>query len=197
MKPTGQTPIAYALQQAARDFSAVNSERTIVLVSDGIESCGGNPIQAARDLRAQGITAHLIGFGMGNAAEEDTASLRAVADAAGGRYVTASSAEELKAALAETVATSFSVYSGRAEVASGSLGSAGIMLLPEGDYRVELHSSPPVGTLLSLAPRDEVLLTMEKRGDMVVPQERRGQLPHTNCEDPASYNRMLGATPDF
>ena len=197
LKPTGQTPIAYALQQAARDFGGLNGEPTIVLVSDGIESCGGNPVQAARDLRAQGITAHLIGFGMGNAAEEDTASLRAVADAAGGRYVTASSAEELKVALAETVATPFSVYNGNAEVASGSLGSAGIMLLPEGDYRVKLHSSPPVETLVSLAPRDEVLLTMQKRGDMVVPQERRGQLPHTQCDDPGQYNRMLGSTPNF
>ena len=197
LKPTGQTPIAYALQQAARDFDSLDSERMIVLVSDGIESCGGNPIQAARDLRAQGITTHLIGFGLGNAAEEDTASLRAVADAAGGRYVTASSAEELKAALAKTVATSFSVYDGHKEVAGGSLGSAGIMLLPEGDYRVELHSSPPVETMVSLAPRDEVTLTLQKRGERVTPHERRGQLPHTNCKDSERYNRMLGATPDF
>ena len=195
LKPTGQTPIAFALNQAARDFGALDSDRIIVLVSDGIESCGGNPVQAARDLRAQGITAHLIGFGMGSVADEDSASLRAVAQASGGRYVTASSAEELKTALAETVATSFSVYDGNTEVASGSLGSAGTMLLPEGDYRVQLHSSPPVETLVSLAPRDEVLLTLQKRGDRVTPHERRGRLPHTRCGDETKYNRMLGSTP--
>jgi Mg-chelatase subunit ChlD len=195
LKPTGQTPIAYALNQAGRDFGTLESDRIIVLVSDGIESCGGDTLQAAYALREQGITAHLIGFGLGNAADEDTASLRAVASAAGGRYVTASSAEELQAALAQTVATSFSVYQGDTEVASGSLGSAGAMLLPEGDYRVQLHSSPPVETYVSLAPRDQVTLTLEKRGDEITPLEQRGRLPHTTCDDMTQYIDMLSAVP--
>jgi len=195
LKPTGQTPIAYALTQAARDFGTLESDRTIVLVSDGIESCGGDPVQAAYALREQGIIVHLIGFGLGSAADEDTESLRAVARASGGRYVTASSAEELKAALANTVATSFSVYHGDTEVASGSLGSADIMLLPEGDYRVQLHSSPPVEAYVSLAPRDQVTLTLEKRGDSVTPIQQRGSLPHTTCDDPTRMNDLLGAVP--
>jgi Mg-chelatase subunit ChlD len=196
LKPTGQTPIAYALNQAGRDFSGLDSDRAIVLVSDGIESCGGDPVEAARRLREQGIIVHLIGFGMGNAKDEDTASLRAVASASGGRYVTASSAEELKAALAETVATAFSVYQGGTEVATGSLGSAGTMLLPEGDYRVQLHSSPPVEAAVSLAPRDQVALTLEKRGAEVMVRERRGSLPHVSCDDPAEFERTLGSVPN-
>jgi len=195
LKPTGQTPIAYALHQAARDFGTLRSDRAIVLVSDGIESCGGDPIQAARMLREQGIVVHLIGFGLGNGADEDAASLRAVANASGGRYVTASSAEELKAALAQTVATAFSVYKGNTEVASGSLGSADVMLLPEGDYRVQLHSSPPVEAYVSLAPRDQLTLTLEKHGDQVTPLEQRGQLPHTTCDDARQFDAMLGAVP--
>jgi len=193
LRPTGQTPIAYALNQAAADFGALQSERTVVLVSDGIESCGGDPVQAAHALHEQGITVHLIGFGLGSAADEDAASLQAVARASGGRYVTASSAEELQAALAQTVATSFSVYHGNTEVAGGSLGSADVMLLPEGDYRVELHSSPPVETYVSLAPRDQVALTLEKRGDTVNSSERRGQLPHTTCDDMTQYIDLMGA----
>ena len=182
LRPTGQTPIAYALNQAAGDFGSLQSDRTLVLVSDGIESCGGDPVAAAYGLRQQGIVVHLIGFGLGNAADEDAASLQAVANASGGRYVTAGSAEELKAALAETVATSFSVYQGSTEVASGSLGSAGVMLLPEGDYRVQLHSSPPVEAQVRLAPRDSVALTLEKSGGVVSSFERRDELPHTTCE---------------
>ena len=182
LRPTGQTPIAYALNQAAGDFGSLQSDRTLVLVSDGIESCGGDPVAAAYGLRQQGIVVHLIGFGLGNAADEDAASLQAVANASGGRYVTAGSAAELKAALAETVATSFSVYQGSTEVASGSLGSAGVMLLPEGDYRVQLHSSPPVEAQVRLAPRDSVALTLEKSGGVVSSFERRDELPHTTCE---------------
>jgi hypothetical protein len=193
LRPTGQTPIAYALNQAAGDFGSLQSDRTLVLVSDGIESCGGDPVTAAYALRQQGIVVHLIGFGLGNAADEDAASLQAVANASGGRYVTAGSAEELKAALAETVATSFSVYRGSTEVASGSLGSAGVMLLPEGDYRVQLHSSPPVEAQVRLAPRDSVTLTLEKSGGVVSPFEQRDELPHTSCEGVMQSESMLGA----
>ena len=195
LRPTGQTPIAFALQQAARDFGSLQSDPALVLVSDGIESCGGDPVAAAYALRQQGITVHLIGFGLGNAADEDTASLRAIAAASGGRYVTAGTAEELKAALAETIATSFSVYQGSTEVASGSLGSTDIMLLPEGDYRVQLHSSPPVETEVSLAPRERVTLTMEKSGGVVSPFEQRDELPHTTCEGatPPSFARQQAA----
>lgn len=196
LRPTGQTPIAYALNQAVHDFGSLQSDRTLVLVSDGIESCGGDPVAAAHALRQQGIVVHLIGFGLGNAADEDSASLQAVANASGGRYVTAGSAEELKSALAETVATSFSVYQGSTEVASGSLGSAGVMLLPEGDYRVQLHSSPPVEAQVSLAPRDSVTLTLEKSGGVVSPHEQRDELPHTACEAVLQPEGMLGAAPE-
>ena len=191
LRPTGQTPIAYALQQAARDFESLQSDRTLVLVSDGIESCGGDPVAAAHALRQQGIVVHLIGFGLGNGADEDAASLQAIANASGGRYVAAGSAEELRAALAQTVATSFSVYQGSTEVASGSLGSAGVMLLPEGEYRVQLHSSPPVEARVNLAPRDSLVLTLDKRGRAVSAVEQRGELPHTSCDTAVPRRAML------
>ncbi len=183
LRPLGQTPIAYALNQAARDFGMQQGDRAVILVTDGIESCGGDPVQAARDLRDQGITVHLIGFGLGSAADEDTASLRAVADASGGRYVTAGSAEELKAALARTVATSFSVYKGRTPVASGSLGEDEILYLPEGEYRVELDSSPPREVRIALSPRDRLTLTWQKQDDSIRHVEQRGQIQYRSCED--------------
>jgi Mg-chelatase subunit ChlD len=183
LRPLGQTPIAYALNQAARDFGATQNDRAVVLVTDGIESCGGDPVQAARELREQGITVHIIGFGLGNGADEDTASLQAVANASGGHYVTAGSAEELKDALVQTVATSFSVFKGNTAVASGSLGSDKPLYLPEGDYRIELDSSPPQNMQISLAARDQLTLTLEKQGDFVSHFERRDRMEHRSCED--------------
>ncbi len=183
LRPTGQTPIAFALDQAARDFGSLGSDRAVVLVTDGIESCGGDPARAARDLADQGIMVHVIGFGLGNAADEDTWSLQAIANASGGRYVTAGSAEELKQALAQTVATSYSVYKGNAEVASGSLGSEQTIYLPEGEYRVELHSSPPQIVPISLAPRDSLALTLEKANGRVFHSADVEEMEHRSCED--------------
>ena len=99
------------------------------------------------------------------------------------KRVTAGSAEELKAALAQTVATSYSVYKGDIEGASGSLGSEQTMYLPEGDYRVELHSSPPQVVPVSLAPRDHFALTLEKIRDKVYHVADVEQLEHRSCED--------------
>lgn len=181
LRPRGQTPIAFALNEAGRDFDGSHSNRSIVLVSDGIESCDGNPVLAATNLRQNGIVVHLIGFGMGSAADEDAASLMAIANASGGRYVTAGSAAELKSALEETVATTFSIYDGDVEVGGGSLGSADVMLLPEGEYRVVLHSSPAVETTVQLAPRDGVSVVFEKRSDTISSVEQREQLPYTAC----------------
>lgn len=196
LRPLGQTPIAYALNQAAWDFGPLQDNRAVVLVTDGIESCGGDPVQAARELREQGIVVHVIGFGLGNATDEDAASLQAVAKATGGLYVTAGSAEELKEALVQTVATSYSVFKGSTQVANGSLGSGKLLYLPQGDYRVELHSSPPQEMRISLAPRDRLTLTLQKRGGVVSHFERRDQIQHRSCEGVIASTERLKKSND-
>ncbi len=196
LRPLGQTPIAYALNQASRDFGSMDDDRAVVLVTDGIESCGGDPVQAARDLRARGIKVHVIGFGLGSVADEDWASLQAVADASGGHYVTAGSAEELKRALEQTVATSYSVFKGSIEVATGSLGSRGPVYLPEGEYRVVLHSSPPAAVPVSLAARDRVQLTLQKEVGGVSHFERRDSIEYQSCEDVVASIKRKEAAQD-
>jgi hypothetical protein len=99
--PRGQTPIAYSLQQAAQDFGAPSDEeRAMILVSDGIETCGGDPLAAVRDLAAKGfkVKVHTIGFDVDAAAR---AQLEAISTATGGEYVDARSAS----ALADTLRT--------------------------------------------------------------------------------------------
>jgi hypothetical protein len=97
--PRGQTPIAYSLQQAAQDFGAPSDEeRAMILVSDGIETCGGDPLATVRDLAAKGfkVKVHTIGFDVDAAAR---AQLEAISSATGGEYFDARSAS----ALAETL----------------------------------------------------------------------------------------------
>ncbi len=84
--PRGQTPIAYSLEQAARDFGAPSDEeRSIVLVSDGEETCGGDPLATVRDLAAQGfkVKVHTIGFDVDAAAR---AQLESISRATGGEF---------------------------------------------------------------------------------------------------------------
>ncbi|WP_232678075.1 VWA domain-containing protein [Nocardioides sp. R-C-SC26] len=94
--PTGFTPIGYSLREAAGDFSP-QGPRSIVLISDGEDTCGApEPCQAARDLSKQGIDVRIDTVGLllaGNKAARR--QLACVARVTGGEFVTADDAKEL------------------------------------------------------------------------------------------------------
>jgi hypothetical protein len=91
-KANGYTPIALSLQQAASDFPDDGKERVIVLVSDGKETCEGDPAVAAKALAAKGITVHTVGFLVDTAAR---GQLQNVARITGGTYFDAPVGPEL------------------------------------------------------------------------------------------------------
>jgi von Willebrand factor type A domain len=82
-KAQGYTPIAFSLEQAANDFPPDAKERVIVLVSDGKETCKGDPVVAAKALATKGITVHTVGFVVDTAAR---GQLQAIARTTGGSY---------------------------------------------------------------------------------------------------------------
>jgi hypothetical protein len=103
LKAQGYTPITRVLETAAADFPAGGGERVIVLVSDGRETCDGDPCAMAQALaRAKVKTLiHTVGFG---ADETALAQLRCISSVTGGRHFGAGDAAGLAAVLAEAVA---------------------------------------------------------------------------------------------
>ena len=64
--PKGATPIAYSLTEAAKDFPPCdNCRNLIILITDGIEECGGDPCEASRYLQKQGIALKPFIIGIG------------------------------------------------------------------------------------------------------------------------------------
>lgn len=92
LKAQGYTPIAYSLEQAVDDFASDAKERVIVLVSDGKETCDGDPVVVAKALAAAGITVHAVGFAVDTAARSQ---LQNIARATGGSYFDAPVGPEL------------------------------------------------------------------------------------------------------
>ncbi len=182
-RPRGQTPLAYSLGQVAADFGDFAGERAVALVTDGIESCGGDPIEVARELAQRDTVVHVIGFGLGNAADEDADRLEAIATASGGRYFTAQSGEELRGALAVTVGTAFEVLRDDEVVGEGALGANEQILLPEGRYRLRLDSKPPQDVELELVAEKSVTLSFEREGGDVSHVLSNGSIEYTRCED--------------
>ena len=67
IKPKGVTPITYSLEQAAKDFpSSPGYRNLIILITDGIESCGGDVCATSRELQKRGVflRPYIIGLGM-------------------------------------------------------------------------------------------------------------------------------------
>ncbi|WP_210367931.1 VWA domain-containing protein [Bacillus sp. REN3] len=96
-KPAGWTPLAKAIAEAQKDLSQYkgdNNKNIIYIVSDGIETCGGNPVAAAKSLKDSGIApvVNIIGF---DVAGKDQQQLQDVAKAAGGTYANVKSQQQL------------------------------------------------------------------------------------------------------
>lgn len=103
LNPKGMTPITGAIRKAFEAASTGPGATTIVLFSDGLETCGGDPCQIVSKAKAGGanFVMHVIGFDVG---KENVAQLECAAQAGGGLYLSAENADELAAAFERAVA---------------------------------------------------------------------------------------------
>lgn len=128
----GMTPITNSLQKAIDEVKAQKISDTvkIVLVSDGLETCKGDPCKLVRDAKKAGvnITVHVIGFDVGKVI---VSQLECIAQAGDGIYTDAQSADELASALTEAVSTEVEEFNSRLSVkaiADGKLTDAVVLV---------------------------------------------------------------------
>lgn len=99
IQPKGKTPIARSLDRAGQLF-AEGEGGQIVLVSDGIETCGGDPCATAEALATRGVDLriHVVGFDVDDETREQ---LACVAEKGKGRYFDARDVAGFETAIAE------------------------------------------------------------------------------------------------
>ncbi|MFN3209315.1 MAG: vWA domain-containing protein [Roseovarius sp.] len=104
LTPNGWTPLASAIEAAAAELRpSEEGEQVVYIVSDGEETCGGDPVAAARALREGALRAvvNIVGFDL---ADEDRAQLMAVAEAGDGTFAEADPDTALDAELERLLA---------------------------------------------------------------------------------------------
>jgi hypothetical protein len=99
--PVGWTPLGLSLESAGVDFTQPAGDDTvnaIVLVTDGLETCDGDPVSVAGQLKNSPaeVTTYVIGFGT---TPEEQGILNGISSAGGGQLFGAENATELNAAL--------------------------------------------------------------------------------------------------
>jgi Ca-activated chloride channel family protein len=116
LNPRGKTPLTAAVVQAADTLDFEHAPASVILLSDGEETCGMDPCSIGASLEERGIdfTVYVIGF---DVTVSDQVGLRCLAEETGGAFFAADNTEQLRNALVsvtDAIAAS-----------SGSLVSAG------------------------------------------------------------------------
>jgi len=141
IQPKGKTPLVYSVLQAGNDFKDIPNG-SIILITDGIESCDGDINAIAPALKASGIELklHIVGFDIKEA--EARAELEAIAKSTEGTYLDAKDSEELLSSLEQTLTIEFEILDEKGQMkARGTVGGEPIRLM-EGSYILRLLVEP-------------------------------------------------------
>lgn len=103
--PAGWTPMAKAIEQAEKNFTEWDGEENtnvIYIVSDGVETCDGDPVRSIESLSQSNINPviNIIGYQVDNDGLEQ---LQEMAEVSNGRYIHASNQEDLTAEFQNTL----------------------------------------------------------------------------------------------
>jgi len=150
LQANGNTPLGFSLQEAAKDFSKGSEvKKTIILISDGAESCGVDPVGVMQNLKAQGIDVlvHAIGFDVD---QDAAAQLKKIAETSGGTYADVKNAGELNKALTQVAERAQLLVEPNKQVGPHELN----VLSPQNGGKLIAFSDPQVGNLIDGASND-------------------------------------------
>ena len=136
-KNLARTPIADSLKLVQQDLANSPGKALVILLTDGEETCNGDPAAAIKQLRASGldVRVNIVGFAIGEYSLKQQFS--SWAETGGGTYFDAQDAAALQKALTQSLQLPFMVLDEKnVAVASGNAGEAALEL-PAGNYRVK------------------------------------------------------------
>ncbi len=141
-KNLAKTPIAASLAKVQADLAGVEGPVTVVLLTDGEETCDGDPRAAIETLQAAGIDVrvNIVGFAINELALKE--QFEAWARVGNGRYIEAHDKDELRAAMSQSLDVPFEVLADGEVVATGVVNGEAVQLLP-GAYQVRVLGSGP------------------------------------------------------
>ena len=168
LRPRGETPLVYSALQASNDLKSAGGG-SVVLITDGEESCGGDFAAATSTLKQAGLDLRLsiVGFTLAN--QKARQELGALATATGGNYYSADDGRALTRALVAATINRFPysiISASGATVAQGEAGDKG-QELPPGEYKLVVQAGDEalVVDRLSIAPAIDATVRVIRKGD--------------------------------
>ncbi|CAN5748826.1 hypothetical protein BH23ACT11_BH23ACT11_13740 [soil metagenome] len=182
----GFTPIGLSLQEAADDLPP-EGPRTIVLVSDGEDTCAPPPpCEVARDLIAEGIDVKVetVGFFIQDN-QQAQSQLQCIADATGGSYHSADSAGELVEELETISARAVRSFEAGGEEVTGGPSAGDAPVLEPGAYQDTILPNESLWYGVELEEGEELILLTTLGGFPGVDERSTGRRLKVQLVTPA------------
>ncbi len=164
IQPKGKTPLVYSVLQAGKDFENI-SGGSIILITDGIESCNGDITSIAPALKKLGIglKVNIVGFDIKEAASRQ--KLETIAQSTGGKYLDAKDSQQLLGSLQQALKIEYAVLDENGGVvASGTVGGETVRI-KDGRYKLRVMLEPePIEITIAVKPgyKSTFILAKEK-----------------------------------
>ncbi|MGH8135339.1 MAG: VWA domain-containing protein [Steroidobacteraceae bacterium] len=170
LKPRGETPLVHSVLKTVGDLKAAGGG-SVILITDGEESCKGDAKSAARKIKDSGVnvTLNIVGFTLTGKTVE--AELGNFAASTGGHYYGAQDGKQLSRAvmLAALQRLPYDVFDASGQVVASGETSELSRELPPGNYRVRIEAlGQKLEEQFSIVPDQTTTLGLEVEGDRFV-----------------------------
>jgi len=158
----GKTPLVHSVLAAIKDFEKTPNG-SVILVTDGIESCNGDIKSIGPAVKKSGLElkVHIVGFDIKE--KEARAELEAIAKSTEGRYLDAKNAGELLSALEQTLKLEYIVLNEKGEEAGRGTVGGDAVKLKEGTYTLRILLAPqPLETKVEVKAGGKTACVLKK-----------------------------------
>ena len=137
-----KTPIGQSLALVAQDLEEIAGQKLIMLITDGEETCDGDPAAAIRGLKEEGhdVRVNIVGFAIDD--EGLKSQFESWAREGGGLYFNASSSQELAEAVDRALRPKFQVVDTNGDILGEGTAGLDPVEVPVGPYSVRILTSP-------------------------------------------------------
>lgn len=141
-KNLAKTPIADSLAQVAKDLASAKGQKVVILITDGEETCGGDPAVTIQALKTQGVDVrvNIVGFAIDDQNLKKTFKLWA--DLGDGDYFDANNANQLNDSMNQALQVPFDVFNAAGQKMGEGLVGGPAVQLPTGMYLVKTRETP-------------------------------------------------------
>lgn len=153
-KNGARTPIGASLAKSADDLRSVQGEKLIVLITDGEETCGGDPAAEIEKLRKAGIGTRISIVGFALDEPQLAATFRRWSDLGGGAFFDAKDAGGLEKSLTAALRPGFEVVNAQGQVLASGLVGGDPVKVPAGNHGVRIKGRAGAGQPVVVKPKE-------------------------------------------